>query len=107
MLSCLVYGLTLPSGLFIPSLVCGATYGRFIGEVMESLGNDQSCYQYVLYDIWVLWPGGFHAGTAGMYALIGGAAFLTGPWHCSVYPAALSGLYRNVSDHHLTNSDPH
>ncbi|KAJ7375622.1 Chloride transport protein 6 [Desmophyllum pertusum] len=27
------YGASVPSGLFVPCLLCGAAYGRFVGEL--------------------------------------------------------------------------
>ncbi|XP_015754177.1 PREDICTED: chloride transport protein 6-like [Acropora digitifera] len=32
-LACWTYGTSVPSGLFVPCLLCGAAYGRFIGEL--------------------------------------------------------------------------
>ena len=32
-LACWTYGASVPSGLFVPCLLCGAAYGRFIGEL--------------------------------------------------------------------------
>lgn len=55
--SCWTYGLMIPSGLFVPSLCCGAGYGRFVGELMTQLGYN--CDR-------------------GTYALVGAAAFLGG-----------------------------
>lgn len=49
----------IPSGLFVPALVTGAAYGRFIGEFMTRYTNHDSTY-------------------VGTYALIGAAAFLGG-----------------------------
>lgn len=55
--SCWTYGLLIPSGLFVPALVTGAIYGRFIGELMNDAGHDTY---------------------AGTYAVMGAAAFMGG-----------------------------
>merc|ERR1719265_1755011 len=34
MLACWCYGLGLPSGLFVPSLLTGATFGRLLGQLL-------------------------------------------------------------------------
>jgi len=59
LLSCWTYGLSVSSGLFIPTLLTGAALGRFVGTVME---------QYL--DLSVDDP--------GKYALLGAAAMLGG-----------------------------
>ncbi|XP_070580621.1 H(+)/Cl(-) exchange transporter 7-like [Ptychodera flava] len=58
-LACWTYGLSVPSGLFIPSLLTGAAWGRLVGMFVHS---------YV--------PGSF--SDPGKYALIGAAAQLGG-----------------------------
>lgn len=35
MFACLVYGLAIPSGLFVPNILIGASIGRFIGELLR------------------------------------------------------------------------
>ncbi|XP_068700527.1 H(+)/Cl(-) exchange transporter 6-like isoform X2 [Montipora foliosa] len=57
-LACWTYGASVPSGLFVPCLLCGAAYGRFVGELCRMLG-----YQHT-----------YH----GTFALIGAASFLGG-----------------------------
>ena len=32
--SCWTYGLMIPSGLFVPSLACGAAFGRLVAEIL-------------------------------------------------------------------------
>ncbi|PIK48359.1 putative chloride transport protein 6 [Apostichopus japonicus] len=59
LLSCWTYGCLVPSGLFVPCLLCGAAYGRFVGNVLTSFFNLSSVY-------------------SGTFALIGSAAFLGG-----------------------------
>ncbi|XP_016150424.1 chloride transport protein 6-like [Sinocyclocheilus grahami] len=57
-LSCWTYGVSVPSGLFVPSLLCGASLGRLVANVLKI---------------------NFHMQVyAGTFALIGAAAFLGG-----------------------------
>ena len=35
MLAVVTYGVKVPSGLFVPGIINGATFGRFIGEMVE------------------------------------------------------------------------
>ncbi|XP_063965630.1 H(+)/Cl(-) exchange transporter 6-like [Lytechinus pictus] len=58
-LSCWTYGSAVPSGLFVPSLLCGAAYGRFIGNALKSYLSYTRIY-------------------SGTFALVGAAAFLGG-----------------------------
>ncbi|KAJ8321226.1 hypothetical protein KUTeg_001220 [Tegillarca granosa] len=59
-LACWTYGVHVPSGLFVPSLLCGAAYGRFVATLLVNyIGYDKSIY-------------------SGTFALIGAAAFLGG-----------------------------
>lgn len=62
-LACVTYGIGVPSGLFVPSLLTGAIYGRLCGELFAMAGMlgenpDRS--------------------RVGVYALIGASAMLTG-----------------------------
>jgi len=67
-LSLLTYGTTIPSGLFVPSALCGATYGRLVGaSLVARLGEASS--------------EGIQEGT---YALLGAAAFLAGATRMTV-----------------------
>jgi len=59
LLACWTYGLAVPSGLFVPSLVVGAAYGRIVGELLR------------------MWFPGLGVD-AGSYSLIGAAAMLGG-----------------------------
>merc|ERR1712038_1829132 len=52
------YGLGVPSGLFVPALLGGASFGRLLGQAIQG-------------STWI-------AGTPGIYALVGAAALLTG-----------------------------
>ena len=64
-LSLATYGIALPSGLFVPSALCGATYGRLVGAALVSRFPE----------------GGIQEGT---YALLGAAAFLGGATRMTV-----------------------
>ncbi|XP_034393535.1 chloride transport protein 6 isoform X2 [Cyclopterus lumpus] len=58
LLACWTYGVSVPSGLFVPSLLCGAAFGRLVANILKvELGMD------------------IYSGT---FALIGAAAFLGG-----------------------------
>lgn len=35
LLACWTYGLSVPSGLFVPSLLCGAAFGRLVANVLR------------------------------------------------------------------------
>ena len=39
-MSCYTYGLGVPSGLFIPTLLCGASFGRLCGVGVSSVVSD-------------------------------------------------------------------
>jgi chloride channel 7 len=56
--ACYCYGLFVPAGLFVPSLISGAAIGRLIGEVLVQFVTDKV--------------------DPGMYALIGAGAVLAG-----------------------------
>eukprot|EP00241_Pyramimonas_parkeae_P016914 CAMPEP_0114281078 /NCGR_PEP_ID=MMETSP0059-20121206/2786_1 /TAXON_ID=36894 /ORGANISM="Pyramimonas parkeae, Strain CCMP726" /LENGTH=755 /DNA_ID=CAMNT_0001401535 /DNA_START=189 /DNA_END=2456 /DNA_ORIENTATION=- len=58
-LAILTYGISVPAGLFVPGILCGASYGRLVGYAMTE----------------------FHGGKdidEGTYALLGAASFLGG-----------------------------
>jgi len=57
-LACWTYGIGVPSGLFVPSLLTGAAFGRICGELVR---------EYLDPDVY-----------PGIYALVGAAAFLAG-----------------------------
>ncbi|EGD74244.1 H(+)/Cl(-) exchange transporter 7 [Salpingoeca rosetta] len=59
-LACITYGLSIPSGLFVPCLLTGASWGRLVGNIMASIFPGAT---------WVI---------PGKYALIGAAAMLAG-----------------------------
>eukprot|EP00948_MAST-09A_sp_MAST-9A-sp1_P002345 g2345.t1 len=74
-LSCLTYGTYIPSGLFVPILLCGGAYGRFIGSMVQiffaSVDNQNSKQDT-----------GYHSpftpSDPGTYALIGAVSLLGG-----------------------------
>jgi len=64
LLACWTYGVAVPSGLFVPCLLCGAAYGRFVSTLLVEyisqsfnldlrwiiqLFNIISCNQFVIY----------------------------------------------------------
>ncbi|KAL7976035.1 hypothetical protein Chor_014992 [Crotalus horridus] len=65
LLSCWTYGISVPSGLFVPSLLCGASYGRLVANLLESYIGLDHVY-------------------SGTFALIGAAAFLGGVVRMSI-----------------------
>jgi H+/Cl- antiporter ClcA len=58
-LAVLTYGMALPTGLFVPSILCGAAYGRLVGIFVA----DMHPHHYI---------------DEGTYALLGAASFLGG-----------------------------
>ncbi len=36
LLAVLTYGVKVPSGLFVPGIICGSTFGRIVGEIVKS-----------------------------------------------------------------------
>ncbi|XP_023371002.1 chloride transport protein 6 isoform X2 [Otolemur garnettii] len=59
LLACWTYGISVPSGLFVPILLCGAAYGRLVANLLKSY----------------IGLGHIYSGT---FALIGAAALLGG-----------------------------
>jgi chloride channel 7 len=64
-LSILTYGVAVPSGLFVPCILCGASYGRLVGMFMTELSGGQDIDE-------------------GTYALLGAASFLGGAMRMTV-----------------------
>ena len=64
-LAILTYGVSVPSGLFVPSILCGAAYGRLVGMVMTELNGNKDIDE-------------------GTYALLGAASFLGGAMRMTV-----------------------
>lgn len=80
-LTIITFGLALPAGIFIPSLVIGACFGRIVGIVMElvqhkypTLGMFEGCTKCVI---------------PGVYAMIGAAATLAGVTRTTVSLAVI------------------
>eukprot|EP00897_Mesotaenium_endlicherianum_P000981 jgi/Mesen1/10884/ME000935S10225 len=64
-LALVTYGIAVPSGLFVPAIVCGAAYGRVVGMAMTTVfGVDRV--------------------DEGTYALLGSASFLGGSMRMTV-----------------------
>ncbi|KAF8058892.1 CLC-D [Scenedesmus sp. PABB004] len=61
------YGLAVPTGLFVPSILCGAAYGRLVGVFVADMR-----------------PGATGAIDEGTYALLGAASFLGGAMRMTV-----------------------
>ncbi|XP_040843859.1 chloride transport protein 6 isoform X2 [Ochotona curzoniae] len=59
LLACWTYGISVPSGLFVPSLLCGAAFGRLVANVLKSYIGLSHIY-------------------SGTFSLIGAAALLGG-----------------------------
>jgi chloride channel 7 len=64
-LALLTYGIAVPSGLFVPAILCGATYGRIMGMAMRIVYGPSSMDE-------------------GIYALLGAASFLGGSMRMTV-----------------------
>lgn len=60
-MACLAYGIAIPMGLFAPSLLSGAAFGRLIGHLLHLVDN-----------------GSGNFADSGTYALMGAAAILGG-----------------------------
>jgi len=68
------FGMSVPTGLFIPSMAMGAITGRIIGVLME-----QIAFNYP--DLWIFQNAcstGENCMTPGLYAMVGAAAVLAG-----------------------------
>ncbi|KAL6545689.1 hypothetical protein OROGR_009563 [Orobanche gracilis] len=61
-LGIITYGIAVPSGLFIPVILAGASYGRLVGRLMDSISSLD----------------------AGLFALLGAASFLGGTMRMTV-----------------------
>ena len=60
-MACLNYGVAVPSGLFVPSLLAGASFGRLFGHLLHKLDGDSGTF-----------------ADSGTYALVGAASVLGG-----------------------------
>jgi chloride channel 7 len=61
LMATLTYGIAVPSGLFVPSLLSGAAFGRLVGHLLHKLDHTSGTF-----------------ADSGTYALIGAAAVLGG-----------------------------
>jgi chloride channel 7 len=73
--TCLVYGVGVPSGLFVPSLLTGAAFGRLFGEIMCSYVGP-----------WLPWE---QVADCKVYALVGSVAFLSGAGRITISLAVI------------------
>ena len=64
-LAVITYGISVPSGLFVPSILCGAAYGRLMGMLMTSITGNLEIKE-------------------GTYALLGAASFIAGAMRMTV-----------------------
>ena len=60
-LACVVYGISIPSGLLVPSLLSGAAFGRLFGHLLHMLDHTSGTF-----------------ADSGTYALMGAAAMMGG-----------------------------
>ena len=65
LLAVITYGISVPSGLFVPSILCGAAYGRLVGMLMTSITGNIEIKE-------------------GTYALLGAASFIGGAMRMTV-----------------------
>jgi len=68
--TCWTFGLGVPAGLFVPSLLSGAVLGRFVGEVLRLL------HSHTTMESTTMVPSG--PAHPGIYALVGACAMLAG-----------------------------
>lgn len=78
--TCWTYGISVASGLFIPSLLTGSAFGRIVGEVINLIAGDK------LVD-------------AGTYSLIGAAAMLGGMARMTISLAVI--LLESTGDYQM------
>merc|ERR1719182_717158 len=64
-LAVITYGISVPSGLFVPSILCGAAYGRLVGMLMTGITGNTEIKE-------------------GTYALLGAASFIAGAMRMTV-----------------------
>lgn len=74
-LTCITYGIAVPSGLFIPSLLAGSYFGRLVALLLNQVLSDD--------------PAGNPVLDEGTYSLIGAAAFLGGCVRMTISLAAI------------------
>ena len=59
--ACLIYGASVPAGMFVPSLLSGASLGRLVGHLLHKLDDSRGTF-----------------ADSGTYALMGAAAMTSG-----------------------------
>eukprot|EP00898_Chlorokybus_atmophyticus_P007736 jgi/Chlat1/7964/Chrsp69S07401 len=64
-LAVITYGVTVPTGLFVPSIMCGAAYGRLVGMFVVKLYGQERIDE-------------------GTYAVLGAASFMSGSMRMTV-----------------------
>jgi len=74
-MTCLTYGIAVPSGLFIPSLLAGSFFGRMVALILNQFLSSDPANNPVLDE--------------GTYSLIGAAAFLGGCVRMTISLAAI------------------
>ncbi|CAG8488915.1 10203_t:CDS:10 [Ambispora leptoticha] len=75
----LSYGAKIPAGIFIPSMVVGATFGRSVGIIAKSIH-----LAYPHFPLFATCKPDLPCVTPGMYAFLGAAAALGGIMHLTV-----------------------
>ncbi|OLL22992.1 putative chloride channel protein UM03490-D [Neolecta irregularis DAH-3] len=73
------YGSKVPAGIFVPSMAVGATFGRFVGTLVDMMQRSypqSSLFSACVSDISCITP--------GTYAFLGAAAALSGIMHITV-----------------------
>ena len=60
-MACITYGLSVPAGMFVPSLLSGAAFGRLIGHLLHKLDSKRGIF-----------------ADSGTYALMGAAGLTSG-----------------------------
>lgn len=73
------YGCKVPAGIFVPSMAIGATFGRFVGILVQALHEsfpDSEFFSACEPDVPCISP--------GTYAFLGAAAALSGIMHLTV-----------------------
>lgn len=60
-MACLTYGIAVPAGMFVPSLMAGAAFGRLIGHLLHRIDNASGTF-----------------ADSGTYALMGASAITSG-----------------------------
>ncbi|KAJ3319691.1 glycerol ethanol, ferric requiring protein [Boothiomyces sp. JEL0866] len=72
-LTIVTYGAGIPAGMFVPSMIWGALFGRILGEIMQSIH-----LAHRTWDVFADCPSEGTCVTPGMYALLGAIGALGG-----------------------------